>query len=99
MLPPQHDELMPQDEQLNILRKLRTPTANDQPQQRREHQVDQGKNHRPILPNPGRKRRFERVTGLLKPFRAHDNYGSVLAAHPDSRRGGQLQIAGSQPIV
>jgi hypothetical protein len=28
----------------------------------------------------------------------HDNYGSVLAAHPSSRRGGQLQIAGSQPI-
>ena len=29
----------------------------------------------------------------------NDNYGSVLAAHPGSRRGGQLQTAGSQPIV
>src|SRR6266498_1097382 len=29
----------------------------------------------------------------------HDNYGSVLAAHPDSRRGGHLQTAGSQPIM
>jgi hypothetical protein len=29
MLPPQHDELMAQHEQLNILRKLRTPTASD----------------------------------------------------------------------
>src|SRR5712691_5838921 len=27
------------------------------------------------------------------------NYGSVLAAHPGSRRGGQLQTTGSQPIV
>jgi hypothetical protein len=54
MLPPQHDELMAQHEQLNILGKLRTPTASNQPQQRHEHQVDEGKNHRPILPNPGR---------------------------------------------
>src|SRR6266545_7886944 len=29
----------------------------------------------------------------------HDNYGSVLAAHPDSCRGGHLQTAGSQPIM
>src|SRR5262249_45154009 len=29
----------------------------------------------------------------------NDNYGSVRAAHPGSRRGGQLQTAGSQPIV
>src|ERR1700736_1863597 len=29
----------------------------------------------------------------------NDNYGSVLAAHPGSRRGGQLQTTGSQPIV
>jgi hypothetical protein len=27
-----------------------------------------------------------------------DNYGSVLTAHPDTRGGGQLQTAGSQPI-
>lgn len=27
-----------------------------------------------------------------------DNYGSALASHPGSRSGGQLQIAGSQPI-
>jgi hypothetical protein len=27
-----------------------------------------------------------------------DNYGSVLSAHPDTRGGGQLQTAGSQPI-
>ncbi len=31
--------------------------------------------------------------------RANDNYGSVLTAHPGSRRGGQLQTTGSQPIV
>jgi hypothetical protein len=29
----------------------------------------------------------------------NDNYGSVPAAHPGSRRGGQLQTTGSQPIV
>src|SRR6266536_1750549 len=29
----------------------------------------------------------------------HDSYGSVLAAHPDSRRGGHLQTTGSQPIM
>ena len=29
----------------------------------------------------------------------HDNYGSVRAAHPDSRRGGHLQTASSQPIM
>src|SRR5262245_35443989 len=29
----------------------------------------------------------------------HDNYGSVRAAHPDSRKGGHLQTAGSQPIM
>ena len=29
----------------------------------------------------------------------HDNYGSVRTAHPDSRRGGHLQPAGSQPIM
>jgi len=29
----------------------------------------------------------------------NDNYGSVLTAHPGSRRGGQLQTTGSQPIV
>src|SRR6266508_206931 len=29
----------------------------------------------------------------------HDNYGSVRTAHPDSRRGGHLQTAGSQPIM
>jgi hypothetical protein len=29
----------------------------------------------------------------------NDNYGSVFAAHPGSRRGGQLQTTGSQPIV
>src|SRR4051794_30648277 len=28
----------------------------------------------------------------------NDNYGSVLSAHPDTRGGGQLQTAGSQPI-
>jgi transposase len=30
--------------------------------------------------------------------RANDNYGSVLTAYPGSRRGGQLQTAGSRPI-
>jgi hypothetical protein len=30
--------------------------------------------------------------------RANDTYGSVLAAHPGSRRGGQVQHAGAQPI-
>ena len=34
----------------------------------------------------------------LETRRANDTYGSVLTAHPGSRRGGQLQIAGSQPI-
>jgi hypothetical protein len=28
----------------------------------------------------------------------NDNYGFVLAAHPDTRGGGQLQIAGAQLI-
>jgi hypothetical protein len=54
MLAAQHRKLMAQHEQLNILRKLRTPTASNQPQQRHEHEIDEGKNHRPILPNPGR---------------------------------------------
>ena len=47
--------------------------------------------HRTPPPSLGRRRR--RRGGR------HDNYGSVLAAHPDSRRGGHLQTAGSQPIV
>jgi hypothetical protein len=29
-----------------------TLQAKDQPQQRHEHQVDEGKNHRRIVPNP-----------------------------------------------
>src|ERR1035437_11036480 len=35
----------------------------------------------------------------MYPSGRHDNYGSVLAAHPDSRKGGHLQTSGSQPIV
>jgi hypothetical protein len=45
MLPPQHNQLVTQDEQLNVLSNLRTSTANDQPQHRYEHQVDKRKDH------------------------------------------------------
>src|SRR4029453_19451364 len=42
----------------------------------------------PLSVVPGRRRGGRR-----------DNYGSVRTAHPDSRRGGHLQTAGSQPIM
>jgi hypothetical protein len=38
-------------------------------------------------------------TEFAHPTGRNDNYGSVLAAHPGSRRGGQLQTMGSRPIV
>jgi HB1, ASXL, restriction endonuclease HTH domain len=84
MLPAQHDDLIAQHEQLNILRKLRTPTASDQPQQRHEHEIDERKQHRPILPNPGltsaSKRRCPYFWNPSRPLYAKEIAERVLAS-------------------
>jgi HB1, ASXL, restriction endonuclease HTH domain len=66
------------------LRKLRTPTASDQPQQRHEHEIDERKQHRPILPNPGltsaSKRRCPYFWNPSRPLYAKEIAERVLAS-------------------
>jgi len=46
----EHDELMPQHEQLDISGELVAPTPDQQPQYGREGKVNEGKEHAPMLP-------------------------------------------------
>ena len=89
MLPAQHDDLMAQHEQLNILRKIRTPTTSDQPQQRHEHVIDERKQHRPILQKPRPQQLFEPLSVLLEPFtRCVASTRHVPATYPRVARAG-----------
>jgi hypothetical protein len=51
-LPSEHDELMPQHEQLNVLGELAAPASDKQPQDGREGEISEGKEHPPMLPEP-----------------------------------------------
>jgi hypothetical protein len=46
----EHDELMPQHEQLDISGELVAPAPDQQPQYGREGEVNEGKEHAPMLP-------------------------------------------------
>jgi hypothetical protein len=50
LLPTKHQQLMPQDKQLDILDELAAPASDEQPQQRSKREVHKGKEHPPILP-------------------------------------------------
>jgi hypothetical protein len=42
---------MPQDKQLDVLDGLAAPASDEQPQQRDERKVNEGKEHPPMLPD------------------------------------------------
>src|SRR6266516_3954001 len=43
---------MPQNQQLDVLGELAAAAAHEQPQQRREPEIREGKKHPPMLPDP-----------------------------------------------
>jgi hypothetical protein len=51
LLPTKHQQLMPQDKQLDVLGELAAPASDEQPQQRGERKVNEGKEHPPMLPD------------------------------------------------
>ena len=50
LLPPEHRELMVKNEQFDILGELAASAAHEQPQQRREREIRERKEHPPMLP-------------------------------------------------
>jgi hypothetical protein len=53
LLPTEYDELMSEDEQLDVFGELAAAAAADQqPQDRREGEIGEGKVHAPMLPSP-----------------------------------------------
>jgi hypothetical protein len=50
LLPSEHDELMSQHEQLEVFGELAAPVPDEQPQQSREGEIGEGKEHPPMLP-------------------------------------------------
>ena len=57
LLTSEHDELMSQHEQLDVLSEFAAPAADQQPQQSREGEIGEGKEHAPMLPSPATERR------------------------------------------
>ena len=51
-LPGEYDELMSQDEQLDVLCELAAPASEKQPQNGREDEIGERKEHPPMLPEP-----------------------------------------------
>ena len=52
LLSPEHDQLMSQHKQLDVLGELPAPAPNEQPQHRQEYEVSEGEEHPPMLPEP-----------------------------------------------
>jgi hypothetical protein len=52
LLPMEHRHLMPQNNQLDVLGELVAPASDEQPQHRGEHEVNEGNEHPPMLPEP-----------------------------------------------
>jgi hypothetical protein len=50
LLSTKHQQLMPQDKQLDVLGELTAPGSDEQPQQRSEREVNEREEHPPILP-------------------------------------------------
>ena len=50
LLPAEHDELMSQDEQLDVLREFAAPAPDQQPQHSREAELGERKEHAPDAP-------------------------------------------------
>jgi hypothetical protein len=50
-LPAEHDELMAQHEQLDVFGELAAPVSDQQPQQSREGEIGERKQHAPMLPS------------------------------------------------
>jgi hypothetical protein len=50
LLPLEHDQLMPQDEQLDVLGELAAPAADQQPEHGREGEISERKEHAPDAP-------------------------------------------------
>ena len=57
LLPPEHDALMPQDEQLDVFSELAAPVADQQLQHSREGEIDRAKEPAAMLPSPATERR------------------------------------------
>jgi hypothetical protein len=51
LLPSEHDQLMPQDEQLDVFGELPAPAPDQQPQHGREGEIGERKEHSAILPS------------------------------------------------
>jgi hypothetical protein len=51
LLSTKHRQLMPQDKQLDVLGEVAAPASDEQPQQRGERKVNEGKEHPPMLPD------------------------------------------------
>jgi hypothetical protein len=49
----EHDELMPQDEQFDVFGELAAPAPDKQPQNSRETEIGEGKEHPPMFPEYG----------------------------------------------
>jgi hypothetical protein len=52
LLPAEHDQLMSQDEQLDVLDELTAPAPDQQPEHSREGEIGERKEHPPILATP-----------------------------------------------
>jgi hypothetical protein len=51
-LPSEYQQLMPQHEQFDVLCELAAPATDKQPQQSRKHEIGEGQEHPPMLPEP-----------------------------------------------
>jgi hypothetical protein len=55
LLPSEHQELMSQHEQLDVFSELAAPVPDQQPQHGREGEIDERKEHAPMLSSPATK--------------------------------------------
>ena len=86
------DELMPQNEQLDVLGELAAPAPNEQPQNSREREVSEGEEHPPMLPGrpkvvrAGEFARLERFVVVARAREPILRYDSQARAEQARRR-------------
>ncbi len=64
LLPAEHGQLMPQDEQLDVFGELAAPASDEQQQDSREREISERKQHPPMLPEPRRQLLPKREPGF-----------------------------------
>jgi hypothetical protein len=78
LLPTEHRKLMAQNQQFDILGELAATALYEQPQQRREGEIRERKEHRPMLPDPATAT-IENRNLVLEPLTAPSSARAILS--------------------